>query len=143
MTDPPLSYSRTQFDYQQISLEISTLQAADDVLKQANALTQRASRTDVTQAAQYYLSAAHYLETQDPPKSIHAYHNAGQQLHWRNSRKPDKHFSMPGRLRSKRQRQCPPGRINVTCNISPCEPIRGPTIHSPKPESWMLQKRHT
>lgn len=82
MSDPLHPDLVARLDFQQHPLEISTLQAADDVLKQANALTQRASRTDVTHAAQYYLYAAHYLETQDPPKSIHAYHNAGQQLHW-------------------------------------------------------------
>ena len=82
MVDPPLSHPVAQGDSRQGALEISTVQTAEDVLKQADALTRRDSRADLTQAAQYYLSAAHFLETRDPPKSIQAYHNAGQQLHW-------------------------------------------------------------
>lgn len=82
MSDSSHSDPIARLDSQKDALEISTVQSAHDILKQADSLTRRDSRADVTQAAQYYLSAAHYLETQDPPKSIQAYHNAGQQLHW-------------------------------------------------------------
>ncbi len=82
MTDPPLQNPVVQLDYQQSPLEISTVQSADDILKQADALTQHDSHSDVMQAAHYYLTAAHFLESRDPPRSIQAYHDAGQQLHW-------------------------------------------------------------
>lgn len=81
MADPPLSNPVARLDYQQPPLEISTIQYADDVLQQADSLTQRDSHADVMQAANYYLTAAHFLENQDPPRSVHAYYNAGQQLH--------------------------------------------------------------
>ncbi|OQW31793.1 MAG: hypothetical protein A4E19_00280 [Nitrospira sp. SG-bin1] len=82
MSDPSYSDSVARLDSQQRSLEISTIQSADDVLKQADALTRHDSHADVLRAAQYYLAAAHFLENQDPAKSVQAYHTAGQHLHW-------------------------------------------------------------
>lgn len=81
MSDPSHSDPVARLDPQQHPLEISTIQSADDLLKQADALTQHDSRTDLMQAACYYLAAAHYLENRDPAISVQAYHNAGQQLH--------------------------------------------------------------
>lgn len=82
MTDLPLSHPRTRFDYQQIPLEISTIQSADDILQQADTLTRHDSHSNVMQAAHYYLTAAHFLEEQDPLRSVQAYHSAGRHLHW-------------------------------------------------------------
>lgn len=67
---------------QQGAGEISTAQSADDILKKADALTRHDSRADLMQAACYYLAAAHFLEKQDPARSVQAYHTAGQHLHW-------------------------------------------------------------
>lgn len=81
MSDPSHSDSVARLDSRQRPLEISTIQSADDILQQADALTRRDSHADVMQAAHYYLAAAHFLESQEPLKSIQAYHEAGQQLH--------------------------------------------------------------
>jgi hypothetical protein len=66
--------------YRQGEREISTTQSADDVLQKADALARHDSRADLMHAACYYLAAAHFLETRDPAKSAHAYHQAGHQL---------------------------------------------------------------
>jgi len=81
MSDPSYSDSVARLDSQQRPLEISTIQSADDILKQADALTRHDSHADVMQAAHYYLAAAHFLENQDPARSVQAYHSAGQHLH--------------------------------------------------------------
>ncbi|UVT14679.1 MAG: hypothetical protein H8K04_12600 [Nitrospira sp.] len=110
MADPPLSTPVAHGDYRQSALEISTVQSADDVLQQADALTRRDSRADLMQAAQYYLSAAHFLETQDPPKSIQAYHNAGQQLHWlQQFAQAGRAFSNAGRVAERAAAAMPAG----------------------------------
>ncbi|CUS32915.1 hypothetical protein [Candidatus Nitrospira nitrificans] len=82
MTDPSHSNPVARLDSQQRPLEISTLQSADDILQQADALTRHDSHADVLRASQYYLTAAHFLETQDPLRSVQAYYNAGRHLHW-------------------------------------------------------------
>ena len=82
MPDPPFSNPVARLYSQKDAIEISTVQSALDILTQADALTRHDSHTDVMQAAHYYLSAAHFLENQDPLRAAHAYHNAGQQLHW-------------------------------------------------------------
>lgn len=81
MSDTLLSKHFARLDSQQRPLEISTIQSAEDILKQAEALTRHDSHADVMQAAHYYLSAAYFLEHLDPPRSAQAYQSAGQQLH--------------------------------------------------------------
>ncbi|MGB4068515.1 MAG: hypothetical protein WBK08_10840 [Nitrospira sp.] len=76
---------------QQGADEISTAQSADDVLKKAEALAPHDSHDHLMQAACYYLAAAHFLEKQDPARSMQAYHSAGQHLHLL------QHFSQAGR----------------------------------------------
>jgi hypothetical protein len=66
--------------YRQGESEISTAQSADDVLEKADALARHDSRAHMMESACYYLAAAHFLETRDPAKSAHAYHQAGRQL---------------------------------------------------------------
>ena len=110
MTDPPLQNPLARFDSQQRPLEISTIQSADDVLKQAEALTRHDSHADDMQAAHYYLTAAHFLENQDPLRSVHAYHNAGQQLHWLEQfTQAGRTFSNAGRVAEQAAAAMPPG----------------------------------
>jgi hypothetical protein len=66
--------------YRQGESEISTTQSADDVLQKADSLARHDSRAQIMESACYYLAAAHFLETHDPAKSAHAYHQAGRQL---------------------------------------------------------------
>lgn len=82
MTDPSHSNPVARLDSQHRPLEISTIQSADDILKQADPLTRHDSHADVMQAAHYFRTAAHFFENQDPLRSVQAYHKAGQQLHW-------------------------------------------------------------
>jgi len=82
MIELPLSDPIAQSDYRLDAPEIPTVQMADDVLKKADALVRHDSHSDLTQAACYYLAAAHFLENRDPVRSIQAYQSAGQQLHW-------------------------------------------------------------
>jgi hypothetical protein len=82
MLDPSHSDLVARLDSQQRLIEISTIQSADDILKRADALTRHDSHVDIMQAAHYYLTAANFLENQDPLRSVQAYHKAGQQLHW-------------------------------------------------------------
>lgn len=82
MTDPPLPNPAVRLDNRLGSLEISTIQSAEDMLKQADTLTRHDSHADVMQAAHYYLTAAHFFENHDSLRSVQAYHNAGRQLHW-------------------------------------------------------------
>ena len=66
--------------YRQGESEISSAQSADDVLQKADALARHDSRAHMMESACYYLAAAQFLETLDPAKSAHAYHQAGRQL---------------------------------------------------------------
>lgn len=81
MTEQTFSDPIDQGYYRQGESEIATTQSADDVLQKADALARHDSRANLMHAACYYLAAAHFLETHDPAKSAHAYHQAGHQLH--------------------------------------------------------------
>ena len=81
MTEQTFSDPIAQGYYRQGESEIATTQSADEVLQKADALARHDSRANLMQAACYYLVAAHFLETQDPAKSAHSYHQAGRQLH--------------------------------------------------------------
>lgn len=110
MSDPSYSDSVARLDSQQRPLEISTIQSADDVLQQAGALTRHDSHADAIQAAHYYLTAAHFHESQDPPRSIHAYHQAGQQLHWLGQfTQAERAFSSAGRVAEQAATAMPAG----------------------------------
>lgn len=99
MNDPLLSNLLAQLDDQQGECEISSVQAANDLLQQADSLTRRDAHADVMQAAQHYLAAARFLEHRDPSKSAQAYHEAGQQLHWlRQFTQAGRAFSHAGRV---------------------------------------------
>src|SRR5690242_4340654 len=99
MNDPLLSNLLAQLDDQQGECEISSVQAANDLLQQADSLTRRDAHADVIQAAQHYLAAARFLEHRDPSKSAQSYHEAGQQLHWlRQFTQAGRAFSHAGRV---------------------------------------------
>jgi len=80
MTEQTFSDPIAHGYYLQGEREISTTQSADEILQKADALVRQDSRTNLMHAACYYLAAAHFLETHDPAKSAHAYHQAGHQL---------------------------------------------------------------
>jgi hypothetical protein len=80
MTEQTFSDPIAQGYYRQGEREIATAQSADEVLQKADALARHDSHANLMQAACYYLAAAHFLETHDPAKSAHAYHQAGRQL---------------------------------------------------------------
>jgi hypothetical protein len=80
MTEQTFSDPIAHGYYLQGESEISTTQSADAILQKADALARQDSRANLMHAACYYLAAAHFLETHDPAKSAHAYHQAGHQL---------------------------------------------------------------
>lgn len=80
MTEQTFSDPIAQGYYRQGESEIATTQSADEVLQKADTLARQDSRANLLHAACYYLAAAHFLETHDPAKSAHAYHQAGHQL---------------------------------------------------------------
>jgi hypothetical protein len=81
MTQQTFSDPIAQDYYRQGESEITTTQSAEEVLQKADALVRHDSRAHWMQAACYYLAAAHFLETHDPAKSAHSYHQAARQLH--------------------------------------------------------------
>jgi hypothetical protein len=80
MTEQTFSDPIAHGYYLQGASEISTTQSADEILQKADALARQDSHANLMHAACYYLAAAHFLETHDPSKSAHAYHQAGHQL---------------------------------------------------------------
>ena len=81
MGAPTLSDPIAQGYYQQGLQELAAAHSADAVLQKADALARHDSRAHRMEAACYYLAAAQFLESRDPGKSAHAYHQAGRQLH--------------------------------------------------------------
>jgi hypothetical protein len=110
MPDPPPPNPAVRLDHQQRPLEISTIQSAEDLLQQADALTRHDSHAEAMQAAHYYLTAAHFLEHLDPLRSIEAFHKAGQQLHsLRQFTQAGRAFSNAGRVAEQAAAAMPSG----------------------------------
>lgn len=80
MTEQTFSDPIAHGYYLQGESEISTTHSADEILQKADAFARQDSHANLMHAACYYLAAAHFLETHDPAKSAHAYHQAGRQL---------------------------------------------------------------
>ncbi len=81
MSESTFSDPVAQAYYEQGEIELQTAQSAEALLRKAEARGQLDTRTEITEAAFYYLAAADFLESRDPAKSAHAYHQAGFHLH--------------------------------------------------------------
>src|SRR6266850_4201801 len=137
MTEQTFSDPIAQGYYRQGESEIATTQSADEVLQKADALARHDSRANLMHAACYYLAAAHFLETHDPAKSAHAYHQAGHQLQQLDQfLHAARAFSQAGAWAERPRAMEPPPQRNSIFSMVPSVPTRERTIVSQRRANW-------